>query len=183
MTIKLPKQYEDLINRYQTPLAREALKLFGTTEFVGNSHNPVILGWADEISETLDKFYNKDEIPWCGLFMGICAKRAGYLPPSGFETLRARSWAKWGDPIHGDPVLWDVLVFERSGGGHVGIYVGEDTGKCYHVLGGNQGDKVSIVRIAKDRLLTARREPLNSNVKAKVRLWRDSKGSVSQNES
>lgn len=36
--------------------------------------------------------------------------------------------------------------------GHVGFYVGEDA-KGYYVLGGNQGDKVSVVRIAKDRLL------------------------------
>ena len=34
-----------------------------------------------------------------------------------------------GRPIAGDPVLGDILVFHRAGGGHVGIYVGEDAGK------------------------------------------------------
>jgi len=50
-----------------------------------------------------------------------------------------------------------VLVFERPGGGHVGFYVGEDA-TAYHVLGGNQGDAVTIARIAKDRCI-ARRWP------------------------
>ncbi|MEG8056929.1 hypothetical protein QP150_09490 [Sphingomonas sp. 22L2VL55-3] len=44
-----------------------------------------------------------------------------------------------------------------SGGGHVGFYVGEDA-TAYHVLGGNQGDTVSVARIAKDRCI-ARRWP------------------------
>jgi hypothetical protein len=41
-----------------------------------------------------------------------------------------------------------VLVFERPGGGHVGYYFGEDA-TAYHVLGGNQGDAVTIARIAR----------------------------------
>jgi len=49
----------------------------------------------------------------------------------------------------------------RSGGGHVGFYVGEDdrtvSGKpCYHVLGGNQSDAVTIARIDKDRMRACR---------------------------
>jgi hypothetical protein len=48
-----------------------------------------------------------------------------------------------------------VLVFEREGGGHVGFYVGED-GTSYHVIGGNQGDAVSVARIAKTRLVASR---------------------------
>jgi hypothetical protein len=42
-------------------------------------------------------------------------------------------------------------VFTRSGGGHVGLYVGEDA-THYHVLGGNQANLVSIMRLAKGRL-------------------------------
>ena len=52
--------------------------------------------------------------------------------------------------------LGDVLVFVRRGGGHVGIYVGDD-GTHYHVLGGNQGNAVSIIRIAKARCIAVRR--------------------------
>lgn len=173
--------YEDLKNIYKTPIAKEAYKLLGVTEYQGNGNNPTILGWAKELGHTIRDYYTKDAIAWCGLFMGICAKRAGYLPPSGFDTLRALSWAKWGDPIFGEPLLWDVLVFKRQEGGHVGLYVGEDK-LCYHVLGGNQGDKVSIVRIPKERLVAARREPMNSLPKSKVRVFRQGNGKVSENE-
>jgi hypothetical protein len=63
------------------------------------------------------------------------------------------------------PMLGDVLVFVRNGGGHVGLYVGEDE-TAFHVLGGNQSDAVNIKRIAKRRLYAARwptyrAEPVN----------------------
>lgn len=47
--------------------------------------------------------------------------------------------------------LSDVMIFQRQGGGHVGLYVGEDA-DCFHVLGGNQSAAVTITRIAKARL-------------------------------
>ncbi len=68
-----------------------------------------------------------------------------------------RALLKFGAPV--SPTLGAILVFwrgKRTGWlGHVGFYTGEDT-SAYHVLGGNQGDKVSITRIAKERLLEAR---------------------------
>jgi hypothetical protein len=45
-------------------------------------------------------------------------------------------------------MMLGVLTFKRKGGGHVGIYVGEDS-KCYHVLGGNQSNMT--IRIEKSR--------------------------------
>jgi len=47
------------------------------------------------------------------------------------------------------------MVFTRSGGGHVGLYVGEDAG-AYHILGGNQSNAVTITRIARERLSAMR---------------------------
>jgi len=179
--VKLPDQYKDLNERYKTPLAKEAMALFGVTEYQGADNNPTILEWAKELGHTISQYYTKDEIAWCGLYMGICAKRAGYIPPEGFDTLRAKSWSKWGDPVTGNALLWDVLVFDRQGGGHVGIYVGEDD-KCYHVLGGNQGDKVSITRIPKERMVAIRREPMNSCPACKVIIKRAPSGAISQNE-
>jgi hypothetical protein len=75
-----------------------------------------------------------------------------------------------------------VLVFERAGGGHVGMYVGEDAG-AYHVLGGNQGDAVSIARIAKIRLFTARRAAWRSAQPSNVRrVLIAAAGNLSKNE-
>lgn len=53
-------------------------------------------------------------------------------------------------------MLGDALTFKRNGGGHVGIYVGEDS-TCYHVLGDNQSNMVCITRIEKTRCSGIRR--------------------------
>lgn len=150
----------ELFSRAQTSpqIFAEAVKLLGTEEVRGNGNNPVIVGWADEIGGWVADFYSNDEIPWCGLFVGICAKRAGF--PFDQRVLSARAWVHWGNPVNitndEHPMLGDVLIFVRSGGGHVGLYAGEDE-TAYYVLGGNQDDEVSIARIAKSRLLAARR--------------------------
>ena len=39
--------------------------------------------------------------------------------------------------------------------GHIGFYWAEDD-DAYHILGGNQSNSVSVTRIAKERLITAR---------------------------
>lgn len=177
----LPNQYKDLETTYKTPLAKEALALYGVTEFAGNANNPIILEWAKELGHTISDYYRKDEIAWCGLFMGVCAKRAGYLPPSGFDALRAKSWANWGEPVYVDPVKYNILVFERTGGGHVGLYVGEDK-KCYYVYGGNQGDKTGFARLPKERLFAVRREPMLIYPSSLTRIYRSPNGVVSENE-
>jgi len=181
MATALPNEYNDLNLCLSHPLLNQALNLYGTREFDGVANNPVILDWAKELGSTISQYYRADSIAWCALFMSICAKRAGYKPPEGFDILRARSFAKWGDPIAGEPVLGDILVFSRESGGHVGLYIGEDD-KCYHVLGGNQGDCVSIARIPKERLLTSRRAPMNSMPKCVKRIYRSAKGAISINE-
>lgn len=181
MATKLPDAYKDLNDCLVIPILRQAIMLYGTREFDGAANNPVILDWAKELGSTISQYYRADSIAWCALYLSICAKRAGYQPPEGFDILRAKSFAKWGDPIAGDPILGDILVFDRSGGGHVGLYVGEDH-NTYHVLGGNQGNCVSIVRIPKERLLTARRSPMNSCPKCAKRIFRAPTGSISTNE-
>lgn len=81
------------------------------------------------------------------------------------------------------PMLGDVLVFARGRvSGHVGVYVGEDA-TAYHVIGGNQGDSVSIKRIARSRLLGARRCPWRVNQPSNVRrVQLAASGAVSANE-
>lgn len=143
------------------PLPRtiaEALGLLGTLEVPGAGSNPTIMGWRDELGAAgiVVAGYTDDTMPWCGLFAAIVALRAGKPVPAG--PLWARNWAKFGARC-ARPALGDVLVFERpGGGGHVGFYVAEDDA-AYHVLGGNQGDAVSIVRIAKARCIAVRRPP------------------------
>jgi uncharacterized protein (TIGR02594 family) len=148
----LPPAYAWLDNVAGLPrIIAEARQLLGIKEIPGPANAPAIMGWARELG--LEHDYVADRVPWCGLFAAIVVKRAGWDPVA--SPLWARNWGHWGDPApHAG--LGDVLVFQRPEGGHVGFYVGEDS-TAFHVLGGNQGDAVSIIRVAKNRLLTARR--------------------------
>lgn len=173
----LPAQYAWLSKETGPKMLVEALKLFGTLEAPGARDNPVIIAWASEIG--LAKTYSHDSIPWCGLFMGVIAKRAGKDVVD--SPLWALSWADFGKPAGSSPMLGDVLTFKRDGGGHVALYIGEDA-SAYHCLGGNQSDKVCITRIAKSRLYKARRPLYNvqpSNVRKVVLA---STGKLSTNE-
>jgi uncharacterized protein (TIGR02594 family) len=155
----------------------QAVKLIGTKEIVGKEHNPIILEWAKELE--LSKVYTNDEIPWCGLFVAYCCKLAALDVVS--KPLWALSWSNWGFEAK-EPMLGDVLTFKRDGGGHVGIYVGEDK-THYHVLGGNQSNMVNVVRIAKTRLFKARRTLWKIAQPANVRkVYLEPKGIITTNE-
>ena len=158
----------------------QALKLVGTKEIVGVKNSEIIMGWAKELG--IEKIYTNDEIAWCGLFMAIVCLRANVdtgISPK--EALWALNWNKFGTK-QSTAMLGDILTFKRNGGGHVGIYVGEDTA-CYHVLGGNQSNMVCITRIEKSRCAGIRRTPWKiaqpDSVKAIVV---NATGSISKNE-
>lgn len=129
----------------------EARALFGVHEGAGPVDNPTILAWAREVG--LGDIYTHDATAWCGLFADVVVKRAGKSGPAA--PLWALNWRSFGAPSP-QASLGDVLVFSRDGGGHVGFYVGEDV-SAYHVLGGNEGDQVNIVRILKARCVAVRR--------------------------
>ena len=155
----------------------EAVKLIGTKEIVGKAHNPTILSRAKALG--LEKVYTNDEIPWCGLFIAYCCHSAGLDVVK--NPLWALNWNKYGTQAE-IPMLGDVLTFKRNGGGHVGIYVGEDK-THYHVLGGNQNNSVSISRIEKARLQQARRTAWKIAQPANVRVVHlEAKGIVTTNE-
>jgi uncharacterized protein (TIGR02594 family) len=154
-----------------------ALQLYGVVEVPGKVNAPEIMGWARELD--LEDSYVADAVPWCGLFAAVVVKRAGWTPVDA--PLWARNWRKFGQ-MSIEPGLGDVLVFQREGGGHVGFYVGEDK-TAFHVLGGNQGDAVSIVRIAKNRMLGARRPIWRHSQPASVKPYHlVAAGGLSRNE-
>jgi uncharacterized protein (TIGR02594 family) len=172
----LPKKYQWLQLEEAPRHLLKAVELFGTTEIVGPKHNPVIMDWA---KETNLKQYTNDEIPWCGLYMAVVMKRANRDVVK--DPLWARNWAKFGVAVK-EPMLGDVLVFQRETGGHVGLYISESR-THYHVLGGNQGNAVSIVLIAKNRLIASRRPPYQSQPLNVRKIKLDSTGTiVSTNE-
>lgn len=156
--MSLPAKYQWLSKEPGPLMLAKALELYGIHETPGVENNTIIVGWADEIGGNISNVYKADEIPWCGLFMAIVAKRASKQVVK--DPLWALNWGTFG--VYTDTaMLGDVLVFTRktSDGkkaGHVGLYVGEDE-TSLHVLGGNTADAVSIARLDKSRLYAARR--------------------------
>jgi uncharacterized protein (TIGR02594 family) len=177
----LPATYAWLSKEPAPRMLLEGLKTFGTLEAPGAEDNPVIMGWAREIGiKRIEDAFTSDAVPWCGLWMAVIAHRAG--KPVNANALWARSWLTWGNKVSGEPKLGDVLVFRRGQtSGHVGEYVGEDA-HAYHVIGGNQGDAVSITRIEKSRLLGARNFYATAQPPNCRRVFLKASGSLSTNE-
>jgi len=143
----------DPVDDTAIPWFQEARRLIGVREAVGPGNEPKIIDWATKTG--ID--YKSDDIPWCGLFVAHCISSTLLEEPLPANPLTARNWMKFGAPAQ--PALGSVLVFWRGRKdgwqGHVGFYAGEDAA-AYHVLGGNQGDAVSITRIKRERLLDVR---------------------------
>lgn len=141
----------------------EALKLYGLKEQPGEGDNPEVMALAKEVG--LETIYKHDSIAWCGLLINAVAKRAGKAIPEWkdqWDPLRAAQWKSFGTEVHNhEAAFGDVLIFQRPGGGHVGLYVGESLTNFF-VLGGNQADQVNIVPIGKDRLRYVRRPAYKS---------------------
>lgn len=178
---ELPEQYRWLPKIKELPLTIvRALELLGVAEIVGKGSNQTILAWRDELNLAGIRIagYSDDDIPWCGLFAAIVAHRARKEPVK--DPLWARNWAKFGVKSP-KASLGDCLVFERNGGGHVGWYVAEDA-TAYHVLGGNQGNKVCVTRIAKDRCIAVRRPKYFSQPPSVKPYIVKSTGALSSNE-
>jgi hypothetical protein len=185
-----------------------ALGCYGVKETPGPGDTPAILSWAKAL-ERAGKIapgeYAHDAVPWCGLGIGYWALSAG--KPVVEKPLWALNWAKYGEVVaanHGSLVrpaliffnsraasLGDILVFARrlatpgktdSFAGHVGLYIAEDL-THYHVLGANQGDAVSIVRIAKARCVAIRRPPFATMMpKSAVPHYVEAAGTLSASE-
>ncbi|GAA5100610.1 TIGR02594 family protein [Chryseobacterium ginsengisoli] len=129
----------------------EGVRYLGINEIKGKMNNATIMSWAKDVG--VQKDYTSDEVAWCGLYVAKVVQKAGFQPVT--DPLWALNWRKFGTK-QTIAMLGDVLVFTRENGGHVGFYVAEDD-SCFHVLGGNQSDSVSIIRIEKKRCVGIRR--------------------------
>lgn len=96
---------------------------------------------------------------WCAAFVNSTLKQAGY---EGTGSNMARSFMDWGQAVD-TPQKGDLAVFTRGDPngpfGHVGFFEGYNPDGTIRVLGGNQGDAVSIASYDPSRLLGFRRAP------------------------
>lgn len=132
-----------------------AREYIGLEEYPGARHNSTIVEFA---AATGNGWVKDDETPWCASFVGAVLAQIGI---QGTGRLNARSYMNWGNAVDlNDAMMGDVVVFWRGSRdgwqGHVGFYAGQQ-GDNVLVLGGNQGNAVSIAPYAKNRLLGVRR--------------------------
>lgn len=130
----------------------------GETEIHGAQDNPKIVAMFKKSGAA---WVDDDETPWCAAFVGAVLNDAGI---KGTNKLNARSYLDWGVVVD-QPQSGDVVVFWRGNRegwqGHVAFYVRTDPNGDIVVLGGNQGDAVSVKPYSKSRLLGYRR-PINA---------------------
>lgn len=118
--------------------------------------------------------------PWCGMFVADCLDKFKYPIPKHFY--RAKAWLDYGTEID-EPCHGCIVIFDRKGGGHVGFAVGKDNAGNLLVLGGNQGNAVSIAKFnIKDRKPVGYRLPQGYWLPKSPLLTLSSVAEVSENE-
>lgn len=131
----------------------QAKKYIGEREIKGPHHNPHVVKWWKSIGAP----FRDDETPWCGAFVGGVLAEVGIKPVAGGAS--ARNWQKFGKKLS-RPCVGCVVVFWRGSrdgySGHVGFVLGKDQHGNLMVLGGNQGDTVSVKPFSRDRVLAYR---------------------------
>ena len=130
----------------------EARADIGVREVPGAATAPTIARWLIE----LKAWWSGDEVPWCGTAVAAWMRAADVALPQ--HWYRAKAWAEWGQPLR-EPAHGCVVVFERTGGGHVGLVVGQTQIGDLLVLGGNQGDAVNVRSFPRHRVYAYRWPP------------------------
>lgn len=94
---------------------------------------------------------------WCAAYVNASLGQAGI---EGTGSNMARSFLEWGQPVD-QPQKGDIAVFSRGDPngpfGHVGFFDSYNEDGSLKILGGNQGNAVSIATYPKSRLLGFRR--------------------------
>lgn len=128
------------------PWMIEAKKVIGLHE---KRDHAALAKWLKSDGKTLG---DPSKLPWCGDFVDTAIELA--LPdeprpgPLGENPYWALNWLHFGKACL--PAYGAIVAFERPGGGHVGFLFGQDKTRFF-VLGGNQGDTVSVTPIDRGR--------------------------------
>lgn len=120
-------------------------------EVPGVGDNPRII---DYHRATVQKA-TEDEVPWCSAFACWAMENAGIKSP---QDAVARTWEAWGTGIQRAPQGAVVVMWRESRSswkGHVGFLMASSVDRVL-VLGGNQGDAVSIRSYPKSQVLSYR---------------------------
>lgn len=195
--MSIPSRFNYLLKDPLPPImVRVALGMYGTYEDLdAGQSNRYITAWADEIEQIVPSnynmwaadYYNSDLIPWCGLFMAVCAARSCQARPERFPPvgyLAAMSWASWGKGVTkniNNVCVGDVIVINQPHT-HVTMAVGTTSNGNILGLGGNQSNMVNIKEFEMSRVYSIRRPPYIIQPAGARHVVVSSTGDVSTNE-
>lgn len=135
----------------QQLILKMASSQLGVKEVAGDVDEKTIVQYSHDIGLM---WINDDETPWCAIFVWWVLMKCGL---SYKADARAVSLAEYGTKTT-TPQTGDLVVFVRKGGHHVGFFLGYvDNGSRISVLGGNQGNQVSIAKYSLENILCFRR--------------------------
>jgi uncharacterized protein (TIGR02594 family) len=135
------------------PWMQFAFQEYGQKEIQGPSDNPRIKEYLKVVG--ISGVHAHDETAWCSAFANWCMAQANI---KGSGRANARSWLTWQGKLARGPVYGCIVVLSRPPQpwqGHVAFWVGEDRSNPM-LLGGNQGDTVSLRRYPRSRVLDYR---------------------------
>ncbi|MBU2582770.1 MAG: TIGR02594 family protein [Alphaproteobacteria bacterium] len=135
----------------QPPWLAEAWRELGQTEIAGARDNPRITAFFKELGH---EAHARDEVAWCAAFVGACLERSDQ---ASTRSLMARSYSGFGEPLPTERTgAIAVLTRGRNPAfGHVGFLVGWSAERLW-LLGGNQGNAVSVAGFDRSRLVALR---------------------------
>jgi uncharacterized protein (TIGR02594 family) len=138
---------QDLLSPFMPVWMPIAIRELGVSEVIGAKNNPRIL----EYHQATSLKASDDETSWCSSFTNWVMKQAGI---KGSGLANARSWLNWG--VGTEKPIWGAVTVLKRGSnpwqGHVGFLLYEGKSQIM-LLGGNQGNKVSIAAFNKSDLL------------------------------
>lgn len=148
------RNWADFLSMNNQKIYDEAKKYIGAAEIPGRKSNPLITGWIRMAAPWLDQ--DDSSTPWCGCFRGA----VGFATATGVpaEHFRAKNWLLWGSAVHTirEAIRGDTVILVRKGGFHVAL-LDHVAGESVYLLGGNQGDSVSIARFSSSLIEGIRR--------------------------
>ena len=137
----------EVIEQFEPLWLAMAKTELGQAEIPGSNDNPRIL----EYHKTTTLKASDDEIAWCSSYVNWCMMKAGQI---GTGSAQARSWLSWGKEIK-IPTYGCVVIMSRADRhqGHVGFYMGRKPDDVIAILGGNQGNTVSVAWFSIQKVL------------------------------
>lgn len=139
---------------FEPPWLIWARRYIGTVEIHGPTSEPLV----EWFHAATTGGAAGDDVPWCSSFLCRAMQDQGMDHP---RSKSSQAWRNWGAGV--GPILGAVAVLSYGAGrGHVGIVTGRTLAGGVVLLGGNQGNAVSIKAFPTSRIIGYRwpRAPL-----------------------